>query len=82
MALASDAIHFYDELDNERPFLVFSDIADMYRGYEHLRERAATGAVLVAGHDPDVMRRFSRLDGPAGQHVVSLTRFGNEHVEN
>jgi glyoxylase-like metal-dependent hydrolase (beta-lactamase superfamily II) len=61
---------------------LFSDLADMYRAYERLRERAATGAVLVAGHDPDVMERFSRLDGPAGQHVVSLTRAGNEHFEN
>ena len=45
-------------------------------------ERAASGGVVVAGHDPDVMRRFSRLDGPAGEHVVSLIPGTGEHVES
>jgi len=73
VTLACDAIHHYDELDDNRPFQIFSDLAEMYRGYERLRERAAAGAVLVAGHDPDVMERFTRLEGAAGEHVVSLT---------
>jgi glyoxylase-like metal-dependent hydrolase (beta-lactamase superfamily II) len=78
IALASDAIHYYDELDDDRPFLVFSDLADVYRAYERLRERVADGAALVAGHDPAVMQRFPRLDGAAGEHVVSLERSRSE----
>lgn len=78
IALASDAIHYYDELDDDRPFLVFSDLADVYRAYDRLRERVATGAALVAGHDPAVMQRFPRLDGAAGEHVVSLERSRRE----
>ena len=35
--LASDAIHYDDELERERPFGIFSDLADMYRGYATLR---------------------------------------------
>lgn len=73
VTLASDAIHYYDELDDDRPFQIFSDLAGMYRGYEQLRERVAAGAALVAGHDPDVLQRFPRLEG-GGEHVVSLTR--------
>jgi glyoxylase-like metal-dependent hydrolase (beta-lactamase superfamily II) len=78
IALASDAIHYYDELDDERPFQIFSDLAGMYRGYERLRERVDGGAVLVPGHDPDVMERFPRVDGAAGEHVVSLTRLRSD----
>jgi len=78
ITLASDAIHFYDELDDDRPFQIFSDLPGMYRGYERLRERAAAGATVVAGHDPDVMRRFSRLDGAGREHVVSLARPGGD----
>jgi glyoxylase-like metal-dependent hydrolase (beta-lactamase superfamily II) len=78
IALASDAIHYYDELDDDRPFLVFNDLADVYRAYERLRERVANGAALVPGHDPAVMQRFPRLDGAAGEHVVSLERSRSE----
>jgi glyoxylase-like metal-dependent hydrolase (beta-lactamase superfamily II) len=62
--LASDAIHYYGELELDRPFEVFVDLAEMYRGYELLRELAARpGAVLVAGHDPAVCERFPSDDG-------------------
>ena len=61
--LASDALHFYDELEHDRPFTVLTDLPGMYRSLDQLRElRDAPGAVLVAGHDPDVMRRFPPLD--------------------
>ena len=55
VVLASDAIHYDDELERERPFGIFSDLADMYRGYATLRRYAASGATVVPGHDPSVM---------------------------
>jgi glyoxylase-like metal-dependent hydrolase (beta-lactamase superfamily II) len=62
--LASDAIHYYEELELDRPFEVFVDLAAMYEGYETLRELTARpDAVLVAGHDPEVCRRFPSDDG-------------------
>jgi len=64
VVLASDAIHYYEELDRDRPFDVFVDLAAMYGGYDALRELTARpGAKLVAGHDPEVMDRFPPLDG-------------------
>jgi glyoxylase-like metal-dependent hydrolase (beta-lactamase superfamily II) len=73
LILASDAIHYYDELEAERPFGVFSDLAGMYRGYATLRDYADGGAVLVPGHDPAVMERFAALDGDAAGLAVRLT---------
>jgi glyoxylase-like metal-dependent hydrolase (beta-lactamase superfamily II) len=73
IVLASDAIHYDDELERERPFGIFVDLADMYRGYRTLREYAAAGAAIVPGHDPSVMNRFAPLDGDAAGLAVCLT---------
>jgi glyoxylase-like metal-dependent hydrolase (beta-lactamase superfamily II) len=61
--LASDAIHYYEELELDRPFAVLDSLADMYRGYEQIREwQKRPGALLIPGHDPDVMNRFAPVD--------------------
>lgn len=59
--LASDAVHYYDELDTERPFAVLADLADVYRAYDTVRA-LAEGRALVPGHDPLVMERYPALD--------------------
>ncbi|MEV0385717.1 N-acyl homoserine lactonase family protein [Nonomuraea sp. NPDC050643] len=62
--LTSDAAHFYEEFERDRPFTWLTDLEGTYRAYELLRELdSEPGHVLVAGHDPDVMRRFPLLDG-------------------
>jgi glyoxylase-like metal-dependent hydrolase (beta-lactamase superfamily II) len=64
VVLASDAIHLYEELERDRPFAVFADLAGMYRGYDTLRELSSgPGAALVPGHDPEVAMRFPTYDG-------------------
>lgn len=73
VVLASDAVHYDDELTRRRPFGIFSDLADMYRGYETLRGFAASGAAVIPGHDPSVMDRFAPLDGDATGLAVCLT---------
>jgi glyoxylase-like metal-dependent hydrolase (beta-lactamase superfamily II) len=69
--LASDALHYYDEMALDRPFLHVADLPAMYKGFELLRGLAARpGHVLVAGHDPEVMTRFgAEPDGPPGLAV-------------
>ena len=73
IVLASDAIHYDDELEFERPFAIFADLADMYRGYATLRRYAAGGAAVIPGHDPSVMSRFAPLGGDAAGLAVDLT---------
>lgn len=65
VVLASDAVHFYEELEQRRPFWVFTDLAAMRASYEVL---AATGGVIVPGHDPLVMERFPA----AGDNAVRV----------
>lgn len=72
LVLASDAIHYDDELVRERPFMVFSDLAEVYRAYDTVRALTAGGAVLVPGHDPSVMERFDALDDATAGLAVLL----------
>jgi glyoxylase-like metal-dependent hydrolase (beta-lactamase superfamily II) len=58
VVLASDAIHYYEELEGEgRTFAVHVDVEALHRGYDLLR-RLGERATIVAGHDPAVLERF------------------------
>ena len=74
VVLASDATHFYDEMDLDRPFWFFFDLEGAYRGYEKLRELAARpGTSVVPGHDPAVMARFAVVgDGSVADLTAPL----------
>ena len=67
VVLASDAVHYYEELEHERPFAIYFDLDGMVAGYETVRRLAEeNGAEVVAGHDPLVLERFPPLpDGLA-----------------
>jgi glyoxylase-like metal-dependent hydrolase (beta-lactamase superfamily II) len=68
--LASDAMHYYEEMTADRPFSIVADLPAMYAGFQLLRDMQAAGRILVAGHDPEVMRRFPAAgDGLAGLAV-------------
>lgn len=73
VVIASDALHFYDEMRLDRPFTHVADLSAMYTGFGMLRELAAGGArKLVAGHDPEVMQRFGALSGDAAGLAVRV----------
>ena len=74
VVLASDAAHYDGELEHRRPFGVFSDLAEMYRGYDLLGSLASAGMTVVPGHEPAVMDRFAPLDGEAAGLAVCLTQ--------
>lgn len=75
--LASDAIHYYDELEHDRPFAVLDSLADMYRSYERIREwLQRPGAVVIPGHDPDVMNRFAPVDASDPSFAVRIDAHG------
>jgi glyoxylase-like metal-dependent hydrolase (beta-lactamase superfamily II) len=60
VVLCSDALHYYEELERDRPPAVLHDLADCYRALDVLR---GLDGVLVAGHDPLVTERFESDDG-------------------
>lgn len=64
--LASDAVHYYEEYEDDLPFAFVADLPGMYAGFDRIRELMASGAQhLVCGHDPDTLNRFRPVeDGP------------------
>jgi glyoxylase-like metal-dependent hydrolase (beta-lactamase superfamily II) len=73
VVLGSDAVHFYEELESDRPFAVIANLEEMYLAYDLVRELCAEpGAVLLPGHDPAVMTRHPGVGGEAeGLAVVA-----------
>jgi len=71
IVLASDALHFYEEMQRDMPFEVFTDLPGMYETYDLLRGlQDEQGAVIVAGHDPRVMEMFPTVPGHEGLAVL------------
>jgi glyoxylase-like metal-dependent hydrolase (beta-lactamase superfamily II) len=74
IVVASDAVHYYEEYDKDRPFSTVADLAEMYRAFDTIRELTATpGGVLLAGHDPLVMDRFPAYLGARPGLAVSVS---------
>jgi glyoxylase-like metal-dependent hydrolase (beta-lactamase superfamily II) len=66
--LTSDAAHYYANMDEGNSFNTFVDLAGVYRGYERIRELAASADLIVAGHDPLVLQRLK----PIADGIVEL----------
>jgi glyoxylase-like metal-dependent hydrolase (beta-lactamase superfamily II) len=58
VVLASDASHFYANMEQVRPFPMVWSVADMVEGYRRLGELAESPGHIVPGHDPLVMARY------------------------
>lgn len=58
--LASDAVHYFEELERDMPFASVADVVGMYEAFERIRKLLASGEVdhLVPGHDPSTLTRF------------------------
>ena len=58
VVLASDATHFYANLEEDRPFSIVHNLSRMYGAFDLVRSLADAPALVVPGHDPRVMQRF------------------------
>ena len=56
--LASDASHFYANMEQVRPFPIVYSVADMVAGYARMRTLADSPDHVIPGHDPQVMERY------------------------
>ena len=77
VVLASDATHYYENIEKVRPFPIVYNVADMVRGYEIMRGLAESADHVIPGHDskvvdfypaprPDLEGIVVRLDVPPG----------------
>lgn len=58
LVLASDAAHFYANMEEGRPFPIVFNVGDMIQGWARLRHLASSEDLIVPGHDPLVFDKF------------------------
>jgi glyoxylase-like metal-dependent hydrolase (beta-lactamase superfamily II) len=72
LVLASDATHYYENMEATRPFSIVFDVPAMIAGYDVLRSLAGPGGVIVPGHDPMVFERHAPADPSLSGIAVRL----------
>ncbi|RTZ40754.1 N-acyl homoserine lactonase family protein [Candidimonas sp. SYP-B2681] len=63
VVLASDASHYYENMDRRRPFPIVYNVADMLSGYARLSAAADSPEHIVPGHDPQVLQQYPAYPG-------------------
>ncbi len=58
VVLASDACHYYENMERGRPFPTVYNVPDMLEGFAKLKRLADSPQHVVPGHDPLVMQRY------------------------
>lgn len=72
VVLASDASHFYENMEAESPFPIAYHIGEMVDGYHTMRRLAESDNHIVPGHDPLVMKRYPSVSAETKDVVVRL----------
>jgi glyoxylase-like metal-dependent hydrolase (beta-lactamase superfamily II) len=65
VVLASDASHYYENMEGDRPFPIVYNVADMLAGYRRLAAAADSPSHVIPGHDPQVLARYPAFPGDA-----------------
>jgi glyoxylase-like metal-dependent hydrolase (beta-lactamase superfamily II) len=58
LVLASDAAHFYENMEKPSPFPIVFSVAEMIDGFATMRGLAESPKHIIPGHDPLVMGRY------------------------
>jgi glyoxylase-like metal-dependent hydrolase (beta-lactamase superfamily II) len=58
VVVASDAAHYYENVETETPFTTLENMYLMLEGYRRVRALADSDTHLIPGHDPEVLRRY------------------------
>ncbi|WP_199182652.1 N-acyl homoserine lactonase family protein [Cryobacterium sp. N19] len=76
--LTSDALHFWEELERDMPFVSCTDLLGVYSGFQTLRDMLDRGEVdiVVPGHDSTSLDGFAPLTGPLENNAAVIGRIG------
>jgi glyoxylase-like metal-dependent hydrolase (beta-lactamase superfamily II) len=62
VVLTSDASHFYRNVETRQPVQIITSLPEMLAAFETIHALAGTQRLIVAGHDPEVADRFTRVE--------------------
>ncbi|MBO0679653.1 N-acyl homoserine lactonase family protein [Mycolicibacterium sp. S2-37] len=79
VVLASDASHFYANVEQDWPYGVVHDLPAMHAAFDTLVHLAGDRGVIVPGHDPRVRERHHAMAGTDGA-ITRLSPTPNDPV--
>jgi glyoxylase-like metal-dependent hydrolase (beta-lactamase superfamily II) len=68
VVLASDASHFYENIEDDHPAPLLHSTTGVYAAFDRVEELAAGSALVVPGHDPEVLVRYP----PVADRIVRI----------
>lgn len=72
LVLASDASHFYDNVERHAPYPIVHDVGHMLDGFTKLQRLAGRDGLIIPGHDPLVMQRYPAASDASAGVIVRL----------
>ena len=72
VVVASDAAHFYANIEEDRPFSIVTNLPEMYGAFDIIRKLAPSPEHIIPGHDPLVMERYPAARPDLAGTVVRL----------
>ncbi|MDE2361530.1 MAG: N-acyl homoserine lactonase family protein [Hyphomicrobiales bacterium] len=70
VVLASDAAHYYANMETGNPFPIVFDLGGMIQGWRRARELAGADDRIIPGHDPMVRKIYPAHPGSNGEIVA------------
>jgi len=62
VVLTSDASHFYHNVETRQPVQIITNLPEMLTAFDTIDALAGSTRLVVAGHDPEVADRFTKLE--------------------
>ena len=72
VVLASDAAHFYANINGRNPFPIVYNIGDMFEGWETVRRLAGHPDRIIPGHDPKVTELYPRVSDKVDAYALHV----------
>lgn len=72
VVVASDAAHFYANIEEDRPFSIVTNLPQMYGAFDIIRKLAPSPDHIIPGHDPLVMERYPAASPELAGLVANL----------
>lgn len=78
VVLASDAVHFYENIERRKPFFITIDVEATLKTYSRLEAMATSPRHVVPGHDPQILKRYPawKPETAGFVHRLDVARIG------
>ena len=72
VVLASDASHYYGNMQRKNPFPILYNLGDMMEGWDIVKRLAGNPDCVIPGHDPLVTEIYPRASDKIDAYALHL----------